>query len=63
MLQTCAATVKELLKKQIPRGLKPARDNKNKGLTAPLKVRPFKTSAGTAGKPDRRLPVLFYLHL
>jgi hypothetical protein len=30
--------------KQIPRGLKPARDDKNKELvTAHLKVRPFKT--------------------
>ena len=40
--------LKKLRKKseqQIPRGLKPARDDKNEELTAHLKVRPFKTSA------------------
>ena len=44
------ARLQRLLKKskqQIPRGLKPARSDKIKILTAHLKVRPFKKSAET----------------
>jgi hypothetical protein len=38
------------LEKQIPRRLKPARDDNNKGLqSAHLKVRPFKKTAASAG--------------